>query len=148
MTIPGSSTRANAAPNAIVALSSARNRSELKFKAMQGHDMECAAPPDLAALARDIRRWAAELGFQQLGITDCELSGAEARLLTWLERGWHGDMDYMARHGVKRSRPGELVAGTVRVISVRMNYLPAGARDSAQVLNEPGRAFLSRYALG
>jgi epoxyqueuosine reductase len=115
---------------------------------MQGHEMECAAPPDLSALARDIRRWAAELGFQQLGITDCELSGAEARLLAWLERGWHGEMDYMARHGVKRTRPGELVAGTVRVISVRMNYLPAGARDSGQVLNEPSRAFLSRYALG
>ena len=106
------------------------------------------AEPDLAILARDIKRWAAELGFQQLGITDCELSEAEARLGTWLEKGLHGDMDYMARHGAKRTRPGELVPGTVRVISARMNYLPAGARASAEVLDAPDRAYLSRYAMG
>ena len=110
--------------------------------------MKCEARLDFAALARNIRRWGEELGFQQLGITNCELSGAEARLLAWLERGWHGEMDYMARHGVKRTRPAELVPGTLRVISARMNYLPARARSSAEALNEPDGAYFSRYALG
>ena len=109
--------------------------------------MDCEVTPDFAALARDIKRWGAELGFEQLGITDCELSAAEAHLIAWLGRGWHGDMDYMARHGVTRARPAELVPGTVRVISARMNYLP-DARDSTAILADPERAYISRYALG
>ena len=104
--------------------------------------------PDFAALARDIQRWGRELGFQQVGITDCELGAAEERLRAWLARGWHGDMDYMAAHGVKRSRPDALVPGTVRVISVRMNYLPADAASAGSVLNDPAVAYVSRYALG
>jgi epoxyqueuosine reductase len=104
--------------------------------------------PDWVELVRTIRRWGAELGFQQVGIADCELSAAETRLLDWLARGWHGDMDYMARHGARRARPAELVPGTVRVITARMNYLPDRARDSREVLESPERAFLSRYALG
>ena len=115
---------------------------------MQSTEVECDATPDWRALAGDIRAWGAELGFQQIGISDCELAAAESRLRAWLERGWHGEMDYMARHGVKRSRPAELVPGTLRVISARMNYLPPRARASAEVLSEPDRAFLSRYALG
>ncbi len=103
---------------------------------------------DLAALARDIKRWARELGFQQAGIADCDLSAAEPRLLAWLEKGWHGDMDYMARHGTARSRPGVLQSGTLRVISARMDYLPEGARAVEEVLNEPERACIARYALG
>jgi epoxyqueuosine reductase len=103
---------------------------------------------DYAALAGDIKRWGAELGFQQLAIADCELSAAEAGLLDWLGRGSHGDMDYMARHGVKRSRPAELVPGTLRVITARMDYLPPGARDSWDVLRDPASAYFSRYALG
>jgi epoxyqueuosine reductase len=115
---------------------------------MQESQTEGDAGLDLAGLARDIKRWGAELGFQAIGITDCELSEPEARLLAWLDRGWHGDMDYMARHGVKRARPAELVPGTLRVITVRMNYLPAAARPAAEVLNAPERAYVSRYALG
>ncbi|HEX2824788.1 MAG TPA: tRNA epoxyqueuosine(34) reductase QueG [Burkholderiales bacterium] len=107
----------------------------------------CAASPDFAALALDIKHWGAELGFQQVGIADCDLASAEPRLLEWLERGWHGDMDYMARHGAKRARPAELVPGTLRVISVRMNYLPE-ARPAADVLGRPDAAYVSRYAVG
>jgi epoxyqueuosine reductase len=103
---------------------------------------------DLAALTRDIKQWARELGFQQAGIADCDLSAAEPRLLAWLEKGWHGDMDYMARHGTNRSRPPELVPGTLRVISARMDYLPDGARAMDEVLAEPDRAAIARYALG
>jgi epoxyqueuosine reductase len=101
-----------------------------------------------AALARDIKRWGAELGFQQVGITDSELGEAEARLLDWLGKGFHGEMDYMARHGTKRTRPGDLVPGTLRVIVARMNYTPPGARDTAEVLKDDAHAFISRYALG
>ncbi len=103
---------------------------------------------NLVALAANIKQWARELGFQQAGIADCDLSAAEPRLLAWLEKGWHGDMDYMARHGTARSRPPALVPGTLRVISARMDYLPEGARDMAAVLVEPQRAAIARYALG
>jgi epoxyqueuosine reductase len=105
------------------------------------------ATPDFAALALGIKKWGVELGFQQVGISDCELSDAEAHLLAWLNRGWHGDMDYMARHGTTRARPAELVPGTIRVISVRMNYFPR-TNDSAAILDRPDRAYISRYALG
>ncbi|HUL55583.1 MAG TPA: tRNA epoxyqueuosine(34) reductase QueG, partial [Usitatibacter sp.] len=72
----------------------------------------------------------------------------EARLLEWLGRGWHGEMDYMARHGARRARPAELVPGTLSVITARLNYMPAGARETADVLDDPESAFVSRYALG
>lgn len=101
-----------------------------------------------AALAENIRRWAQELGFQAAGITDTDLASAETAMLDWLARGFHGEMDYMAKHGSKRSRPAELLPGTVRVISVRMNYLPTEAHDSWTVLGQGERAFISRYALG
>ena len=118
----------------------------VKIRVMQENQLSTGK--DWAELVRSIRRWGAELGFQQVGIADCELSASETRLLDWLARGWHGDMDYMARHGARRARPAELVPGTVRVITARMNYLPERARDSAEVLGSPERAFLSRYALG
>jgi epoxyqueuosine reductase len=102
---------------------------------------------DFAALALDIKRWGRALGFQQVGITDCDLAHAEPGLAEWLARGWHGDMDYMARHGAKRARPAELLPGTARVISARMNYLPR-ARAAAEVLAAPDAAYVSRYALG
>ncbi len=101
-----------------------------------------------AALAQAIKDWGRELGFQHVGIARAHLEDAEARLLEWLARGYHGDMDYMARHGVLRSRPAALMPGTVSVISARMNYLPSGARDSWAVLGDTQRAFVSRYALG
>lgn len=103
---------------------------------------------DYAALATDIRRWGAEFGFQQVGIADCDLSAAEARLLDWLAQGRHGDMDYMARHGTKRTRPAQLVPGTVRVIAARMNYWPEGAAESWSIVHAPAQAYVSRYALG
>ena len=103
---------------------------------------------DCAALARDIKQWGKQLGFQEVGIADCDLSAAETRLMDWLDKGWHGDMDYMAKHGVRRTRPAELVPGTLRVIAARMNYQPPAARDSWDVVNDADKAFISRYALG
>ena len=110
--------------------------------------MNRLADIDFAQLARDIKQWARELGFQQAGIADCDLSAAERRLLEWLAKGWHGDMDYMARHGTARSRPAALQPGTITVISARMDYLPADARAIQDVLAEPERAAIARYALG
>ena len=78
-----------------------------------------AIRPNADALARRIKHWGADLGFQQLGITGIDLADDEARLREWLARGFHGEMDYMARHGDKRSRPAALVEGTVSVISTR-----------------------------
>ena len=110
--------------------------------------MEFSCNIDLSSLARDIKHWGNELGFQQVGITDCNLSTAESRLLEWLDNGRHGDMDYMARHGIARARPDMLVAGTLSVISARMDYLPESARAVEDVLAEPERACIARYALG
>jgi epoxyqueuosine reductase len=108
-----------------------------------------AAPlPDLTALAAAIPGWAAALGFSQVGIADTELAVEEARLLAWLDAGRHGEMDYMARHGSRRARPAELVPGTLRVISARLDYLPPRARDGLAVLGDSGKAYISRYALG
>ena len=103
---------------------------------------------DYNALAARIRNWAHELGFQSVGISDTDLSVAENDLLEWLAQGFHGEMDYMAKHGVKRSRPAELLPGTLRIISLRMNCAPPDARDGWQVLRDVERAFISRYALG
>src|SRR2546423_7515767 len=100
---------------------------------------------DYAALTGDIKRWGREFGFQAVGIADADLSSAEPRLLEWLAQGWHGEMEYMARHGSLRARPGELQAGTLRVISCRMDYL----NDSAQeIVSDRKRAVVARYARG
>lgn len=100
-------------------------------------------------LARQIKAWALELGFADARITRAELPReAEAALAAWLAEGCHGEMDYMARHGVLRLRPTELVPGTLRVISLRMHYWPAGARQADAVLADASRAYVSRYALG
>lgn len=74
-------------------------------------------------LAQQIKVWGKELGFQKVGICDVDLSEHEAALQKWLDAGYHGSMDWMARHGMMRARPNELLPGTVRVISVRMDYL-------------------------
>ena len=102
----------------------------------------------MEALKADIRRWCTELGFQQAGVSDIDLETAEQRLAAWLDDGCHGTMGYMARHGTKRSRPGELVPGTVRVISVRMDYLPEPQETAIGLLDDESRAYVSRYALG
>ncbi len=100
-----------------------------------------------AQLALDIKTWAAELGFQQTGITDTRLDEAGERLRAWVEKGFHADMDYMHKHGDKRFRPQQLVPGTLRIISVRMDYLPP-AKDHKTVQQDAAAAFVSRYALG
>ena len=103
---------------------------------------------DFSVLARDIKSWGHELGFQETGISDTELTTEENYLQQWLQHGYHGDMDYMARHGTARTRPGELVPGTLRVISARLNYLAADAKDSWEVMADDAAAFISRYTLG
>jgi epoxyqueuosine reductase len=104
--------------------------------------------PDHAALAELIRTWGRELGFQQLGVAGIELGQDEAHLRDWLAKGQHGRMDYMARHGDKRSRPGELVPGTLRVISARMDYGTGDDGEAWDTLGQGGRAYVARYALG
>lgn len=104
--------------------------------------------PDLSELATSIKAWGRELGLAQVGISDCDLSRAEERLKLWLERGFAGDMEWMHRHGSKRSRPAELIPGTLRVIAARLDYLPEPHADMEQALADPARAFVSRYALG
>jgi epoxyqueuosine reductase len=103
---------------------------------------------DFGQLAADVKRWGVELGFQQVGISATELGHDETHLLNWLAAGHHGEMDYMQRHGTKRSRPDELQAGTLRVVSVRMDYDPPETRDPWQVLGDPALGYVSRYALG
>ena len=99
------------------------------------------------ALVQKIREWATELGFQQLAITGVDLGAHEGYLQKWLDAGYHGSMEYMARHGSKRSRPDELVPGTLRVISLRMNYLTPDTQ-ALEVLASPQKAYISRYTLG
>jgi epoxyqueuosine reductase len=108
---------------------------------------EASTRADLAPLAAAIKSWGVALGFQAVGIADADLGEAEARLADWLARGFHGEMDYMARHGPKRARPAALVPGTLRVISARMDYLPAAA-DAEATLADRSKAYVSRYALG
>ncbi|MCQ9085698.1 tRNA epoxyqueuosine(34) reductase QueG [Vibrio harveyi] len=98
-------------------------------------------------LAQQIKIWGKELGFQKVGICDVDLSEHEAALQKWLDQGYHGSMDWMARHGMMRARPNELLPGTVRVISVRMDYLPPEAKFASNLANK-NHAYISRYALG
>ena len=104
-------------------------------------------PTDLPALAQSIKDWGRELGFQQVGISGLDLAEHEQHLQRWLDAGYHGEMDYMAAHGSKRSHPEELVPSTLRVVSLRMDYLP-GDTQMAQLLGQPEKAYVSRYALG
>ncbi len=104
---------------------------------------------DKMAFKARIKAWALELGFADAGIAGIDLSGAEAGLSAWLAAGFHGEMDYMARHGMKRARPAELVPGTLSVISVRMDYWSEDDRVRAEeALADGERAYISRYALG
>ncbi len=103
---------------------------------------------DLASLGHRIKTWGRELGFQQVGIAGIALDEDEARLLEWLAQGRHGEMGYMQRHGTLRSRPDVLLPGTVRVISVRMDYWPPASAAAEPVLDDAAMAYLSRYALG
>src|SRR5229473_3272656 len=104
-------------------------------------------PADLAMLAATIKSWGRELGFQAVGIADTDLSAAEARLAAWLASGFAGELDYMRKHGSKRTQPASLVPGTLRIISARMDYRPR-ATESWSVLADGNKAFVARYALG
>lgn len=103
---------------------------------------------ELAVLADNIKKWGLELGFDAVGVSDIELSEHEDHLNRWVENGMQGEMDYMHKHGSKRSHPEQLVVGTQRVISVRMDYAPADIKNAEQVLSERDVAYISRYALG
>lgn len=118
--------------------------------AAEGEHRNAAVAMDVVEgkeLLERIRQWAAELGFGAVGVADVDLSSAEAGLAAWLEAGFHGEMDYMLRHGMKRARPAELVPGTLRVLSVRLDYWPE-ANAAASALADADTAYVSRYALG
>ena len=102
----------------------------------------------LDELKRNVLRWCAELGFQDAGVSDIDLKLADARLNEWLQKQFHGSMQYMERHGSKRSHPAELVPGTVRVISVRMDYLKEDQESARLLLDHDSKGYVSRYALG
>jgi epoxyqueuosine reductase len=104
--------------------------------------------PQLERLAADIKQLGRDLGFSKLGVAAANLDADEARLERWLAMGRHGTMSYMERHGRKRSRPAELVPGTVTIISARMSYWPDAARDARDALADPTTGYVARYALG
>ena len=103
---------------------------------------------DLEDLRRELPALAAQLGFNAIGVSGIDLAADEARLLEWLAAGRHGRMHYMERHGTLRSRPAELLPGTLRVISARMDYWPGDAADAETTLHSPSLGYVSRYALG
>jgi len=103
---------------------------------------------DLRALRRELGERARALGFAALGVASIDIPEDERHLLKWLKDGFHGEMHYMQRHGVMRSRPQQLHPGTVRVVSARMDYWPAEARAARSVLADGRLAYVSRYALG
>lgn len=105
-------------------------------------------PFDPAALLAQIREWARELGFARIGVANIDLAQDEARFLDWLREGFAGEMRYMARHGSKRTRPAELVPGTVSCISARLDYWPPNAENARRALGDGNVAYVSRYALG
>ena len=104
-------------------------------------------PTDFKSLTQQVKTWGRELGFQQVGIADIDVSAHAAHLREWLGKQYHGEMAYMERHAELRGDPAQLVPGTLRVISLRMDYLPADIQ-TISVLQNPGQAYLSRYALG
>src|SRR6185437_2293176 len=101
-------------------------------------------PLDPAAAKRQLAARAREFGFDRIGVARVEIAADEQHLLRWLDAGFHGEMDYMHRHGLMRSRPQELAPGTIRVVSARMDYWPEGARDAETVLGDAGLGYVSR----
>lgn len=105
--------------------------------------------PDHAIdMLQQLQSWAEELGFQQLGVSNIDLSQAEQQLHRWLNRGYHGQMEWMQHHGTKRSRPAELHPGTLCILSVRMDYWPDSPVDPWEIIHNDQKAYVSRYALG
>ena len=107
-----------------------------------------ARPLDPDQVKRELASDATALGFAAIGVASIEIPEDERHLLRWLDEGFHGEMDYMERHGVMRSRPQQLAPGTVRVVSARMDYWPAEARDAEETLADPAVGYISRYAVG
>ncbi len=107
-----------------------------------------SAPHHWERLAKQIKQFGRVLGFQQVGITDIDLTESDAHLMQWLEDGHHGDMDWMARYVDKRIQPDKLIENTIRIISVRLDYLPADCQDMESILSQHDKAYISRYALG
>lgn len=103
---------------------------------------------DFVQLAQDIKHWGITLGLSDIGITDTQLQTAEKHHAAWLAKNFHGEMNYMAKHGSKRTRPEELVPNTLRIISARLDYLPDATVSSEKILAQKEKAFISRYALG
>jgi epoxyqueuosine reductase len=110
--------------------------------------MDTRPLPAPDALALELKRLALGLGFDEVGIAGIDLAADEAHLLEWLADGFHGELHYMQRFGARRARPATIKPGTVRVLSVRLNYWPPQARPAAEVLGEPTLGYVSRYALG
>ena len=106
------------------------------------------SPQRLDELKAELGALARARGFDALGVSDVELAADAEYLERWIGSGRHGEMNYMWKHGTRRVRPGELVPGTVRALSARMNYWPAGVRDGLGTLGDAGAAYISRYALG
>ncbi len=102
---------------------------------------------DYQQLAKDIKQWGLELGFQEIAITDTNLANYEKKLFEWLAKGYHGDMEYMERYGTMRSRPEEFIAETKSIIMARIDYLPPTS-NSEEILQDSNKAYISRYALG
>ncbi len=111
-------------------------------------DIHTVDSTTLLELAQRIKQWGVDLGFQQVGVSDLKLQQDEQHLHEWLAKQYHGQMDYMEKHGRKRSHPDELIPGTLRVISARMDYWPGTARAAKQALQDPTAGYVSRYALG
>ena len=110
--------------------------------------MTAAQTIDLEEVRRELAARAAELGFAAIGVASIEIPEDERHLLRWLADGFQGEMDYMERHGVMRSRPQQLAPGTVRVVSARMDYWPEGSREPEAVLEDGTLGYVSRYAVG
>ena len=126
------------------------NSNSLSDKPEQKADLspERLTPERLTELSSQIKQWGKELGFDQIGISDGNIGEHENHLNNWLDKGMHGEMDYMHKHGSKRTRPELLVEGTKRVISVRMDYAPADIKSAEKLLEDQSIAYISRYALG
>ncbi|MCZ6774119.1 MAG: tRNA epoxyqueuosine(34) reductase QueG [Proteobacteria bacterium] len=103
---------------------------------------------DVRAVVESIRRWAHQIGFQHAAVANIALQKDEVHLSKWLKDGFHGTMSYMERNGAKRAHPESLVPGTISVISLRMDYMRQSVEDSLSLLDEPGKAYIARYALG
>ncbi len=129
------------------------NQASVKTRGSPTHQTSVSGDTSLATtklrrLVQRIKRWASELGFQATGISHADIGEHESRLLNWLRDGMHGDMAFMEKHGTKRTRPAQLMPGTLTIISVRMNYLPPGVAGHGLDEDASDLAQIARYALG